>query len=56
MGLSENNKLTLPVTGPEHNIEIAAATGIICQHVHPENTWPWVSWRRERNWDLTFST
>ena len=34
---------------------MAAATGLNCHRIRPENTQPWACWRRERNWDRTFS-
>src|SRR3954463_6086098 len=35
--------------------EIAANTGLSSQHPRAENRRPGPSWRRERNWDPTFS-
>src|SRR3954469_8941975 len=39
----------LPIGSPGPKSEMASATGLNCQRVHPEKALPWVSWRRE--WD-----
>jgi hypothetical protein len=43
------NKPALPIRGPEPRLEIAAATGLNCQQIEPENIQPWLNWRSERD-------
>src|SRR5882672_1610608 len=45
----------LPFRSPESKTEIAANTGLNSQHLRTENRRLQRSWRRERNWDRTFS-
>src|SRR4051812_29199784 len=51
----QKNELTLPISRPELKSEIAANTGLNCQKICAENGRLRPSWRRERNWDRTFS-
>jgi hypothetical protein len=36
-------------------LKFTTGTGLNCRQDRLENTQPWASWRRERNWDRTFS-
>jgi hypothetical protein len=49
------NGRTLPIRRPELKSEIAANTGPNYQHPRTEKRRLRRSWRRERNWDRTFS-
>ena len=55
MSLLENNSLALPTKSPERSEKSLLLLGAYCPQVCAENTWPRPSWRRERNWDRTFS-
>jgi hypothetical protein len=56
MSHSEKNEPPLPIRSPELKSEITANTGLNCQQSRAENILLGPSWRRERNWDRTFST
>ena len=55
-GVSKHSGRLCRVGSPELELQMPTATGLNCQQVRPENTWPWANWRRERNWGRTFST
>jgi hypothetical protein len=52
---SENNGAILAVGSSEPGSNQARSIGLNCDKVRSENSDHWTGWRRERNWDRTFS-
>ena len=55
MGFLEIIRRLYPIESPKLKREIATVIGLNCPLDRLENALPSASWRRERNWDLTFS-